>query len=314
MQLCCHKWVDLTKKDITDFIAVLFIVSVQKRKDKSSNWFADDPLIENIPEKRIMSGNKFHRILRYLHVCDMHTQPQPTDENYTPIYKVKEMMEYLEHRFKILYNPGYALSLDETLLRSFGRIKFKVRIITKSARYGIKIYVITDALTAYVLKIIFYTGKYTYHSFPDDELMKKTIKIVKELCMPYKGSHRCVYVDRFYTSIDLLKELDNMNLYVTGTCMKNRLPKEVVLGKRSPEFRDMRRGDYKSHMYQYKNKDNIVLKYGLVCWKDRDIVYALTNCVDTTKNGVCFRRSARGRICIQRPKVIEEYNEILTMT
>ena len=132
--------------------------------------------------------------------------------------------------------------------------------------------------------------------------------MVKELCLPYKDSFRCIYIDRFYTSIDLLKELDKMKLYAVGTCMKNQLPKEVVINKRSNEFRAMQRGDYKYHLYEYKKENNVLWNYGLVCWKDWDIVYALTNCEDTTKKGSCFRRSAHGRICIERPKVIEKYN------
>ena len=170
----CPKWEDITKRDLTYFIAVLFIVSVQKRKDKSKNWSANDPLVENIPVKKVMTGNKFHRILRYPKVCDHHAQPMPEDESYTPMYKVNEFKADLEHRFNISYIPAYGLSLDDTLIRSFGRIKFKVRITTKSARYGIKVYVVTDAASAYVLKVIFYTGKYTYHATPDDEALKNS--------------------------------------------------------------------------------------------------------------------------------------------
>ena len=102
-----------------------------------------------------MTGNKFHKILRYLHVCDLHSQPNPTDDNYTPMFKINEFKEDLEDRFKKAFIPGYALSLDKTLIQSFGRIQFKVRIVIKSARYGIKVYVITDAASAYVLKVIF---------------------------------------------------------------------------------------------------------------------------------------------------------------
>ena len=50
----------------------------------------------------------------------------------------------------------------------------------------------------------------------------------------------------------------------------------------------MDRGDYKSHLYKYvmtkKRGEQVEKKYGLVCWKDKDIVYALTNCVDTTQS------------------------------
>ena len=69
------------------------------------------------------------------------------------------------------------MSLDETLIRTFGRIKFKVRIISKSARYGIKIYVLTDAATAFVVRIIIYTGKFTYHE-ADNEKERRLSKLL----------------------------------------------------------------------------------------------------------------------------------------
>jgi NAD(P)H-flavin reductase len=62
------------------------------------------------------------------------------------------MKDYLENGYNVLFIPGQQLSLEETLIWAFGRIKFKVHIVTKAAWYGIKLYVITDAVTAYVLK------------------------------------------------------------------------------------------------------------------------------------------------------------------
>ena len=63
--------------------------------------------------KRIMSGKKFTRMLRYLHVCDLHGDPRDT---YDPTYKVSELLNYLEYRFERLFVPGRQLSLDETLI------------------------------------------------------------------------------------------------------------------------------------------------------------------------------------------------------
>ena len=83
-----------------------------------------------------------------------------------------------------------------------------------------------------------------------------------------------------------MQEIDKMDLYITGTCMKNRLPKELRIEKRSQTFKDMNRGDFISHTYEYVTSDgNIAKKYVLVLWKDRDIVYALTNCVNTREMG-----------------------------
>ena len=76
----------------------------------------------------------------------------------------------------------------------------------------------------------------------------------------------------------------------------------------SAVFRGMQRGESKHHLYEYVTEDGKKVKYGLVCWKDRDIVYALTNCVNTGEKGSCYPRSMQGRICIERLTVIQEYN------
>ena len=239
----------------------------------------------------------------------MKTQPSTNSPSYTPMYKVQEVLDYVLQRSKLGFEAGDALSLDESLVRAFGRIKFKVRIITKAARYGIKIYVLTDARTSYVMNVLVYTGQYTYNNNEtNDEATKKTVKVCMELCKPYKGSHRVVYVDRFYTSLELIKALEKMNLYVTGTVMSNRIPVNVRITKRSSEFKDMERGDHKMHTYEYEKDDGAKSKCGLVCWKDKDIVYCLTNAINTEPTGHCFRRSQTGKICISRPLAIQLYN------
>ena len=94
------------------------------------------------------------------------------------------------------------------------------------AQYGIKVYVLTDATTAFVLMVIRYTGKHTYNE-TESAHAKKTVNVVKELCCEVAGMHRTIYIDRFYTSLELVKELRKMNLYGTGTIMRNCIQKVV---------------------------------------------------------------------------------------
>ena len=91
---------------------------IQKRKDKPSNWFSESEVRENRVMKRIMSGKKFSILLRYLHVCSLQT-PEGEAE-YDPAYKVAELRDYLQVRYECLFVPGRQLSLDETLVRTFG--------------------------------------------------------------------------------------------------------------------------------------------------------------------------------------------------
>jgi hypothetical protein len=114
---------------------------------------------------------------------------QPVGNNYNPTYKVKEIQDYLEDRYNRLSIPGQQLSLDETLIWAFGRVKFKVCIVTKAARYGIKLYVVTNAVIAFVLKVVIYTGKSTYYKSNDQQEKKKTVQVVEQLVQPFVGTY-----------------------------------------------------------------------------------------------------------------------------
>lgn len=94
--------------------------------------------------------------------------------------------------------------------------------------------------------------------------------------------------------------------------MRNRLPTILRIVKRSRDYKEMNRGDYKTHRYTYVMEDkNVIRSYGLVCWKDSDIVYALTNNGDKTKTCPFYRRTGEGSICIDRPNIISDYNEFM---
>jgi Transposase IS4 len=187
-----------------------------------------------------------------------------------PSYKIMDLKNELEKRWSSLFISGQQLSLDETLLRAFGCMKFKVRIISKAARYGIKLYVVTDAVTSFVLGVIVYTGKFMYAE-ATTESTKKTVQVVQQLCEPFRGTFRTIYIDRFYSSVDLLKQLEDMKLYTTGTVLSNRIPKQLSIAKSSKEFKALNRGDSICHTFHYKTLSGENKRAGLVAWKDRNM-------------------------------------------
>ena len=65
---------------------------------------------------------------------------------------------------------------------------------------------ITDAVTAFVLRVVIYTGKSTYTTTDDQEKIK-IVQVVKRLVEPFVGTHRTIYVDRLYTSLELMRTL-----------------------------------------------------------------------------------------------------------
>jgi Transposase IS4 len=167
LSLGTSSFTKISQADITDFICVLFVSLMQKRKDKIANWPSENPLKENLVVKQIMSRCQFSHVLHFLQVADVHKQPSKDADSYNPSYKVQEFMDSLESCFAASYTPLQNLSLDERLIRAFGSIKFKV-----SACYGKIIYVCTDALNAYVLKVIVYSSASTYNN-SDQNIQRK---------------------------------------------------------------------------------------------------------------------------------------------
>ena len=65
----------------------------------------------------------------------------------------------------------------------------------------------------------------------EEDSKKKTVAIVKDLVRDFAGTHRTVYMDRYYSSINVAVELLKMQLYVTGTLMHNRIPGKLTVKK-----------------------------------------------------------------------------------
>ena len=61
----------------------------------------------------------------------------------------------------------------------------------------------------------------------------KTVQVVERLVEPFVGTHRTIYVDRFYTSLELMRTLADKNLYLTGTMLANRIPQAIWIAKTS---------------------------------------------------------------------------------
>src|SRR5210317_1521532 len=132
----------------------------------------------------------------------------------------------------------------------------------------------------------------------------KTTQVVKALCAPYNGSKQTVYIDRFYTSIEVIKELNEDGIFATGTVMANRIPKGVRWTK--AESRKKKRGESYCHLYSYIDSKGNNQSIGLTIWKDSQPVYIMTSDADCRSIGECKRRckAARGIVTVDRPMVV----------
>lgn len=62
---------------------------------------------------------------------------------------VREVVDYISERCKDLYKPSTYLTVDEQLVRFFGRCRFRVYLPSKPDKYGIKVWALADSSNLY---------------------------------------------------------------------------------------------------------------------------------------------------------------------
>jgi hypothetical protein len=160
--------------------------------------------------------------------------------------------------------------------------------------------------------LLVYTRKTTYNYDSKSAAEKlKTVQIVNRLVGPFAGSHRTVYVDWFYTLLDLLKSLAEKDLYLTGTMLANRIPLGIRVPKTSRRFKQMQQGDAIKCRVRFRTRSGEEGQARLVCWRDRNMVYCLSNDSNNHDFDQCSRRGLGGIIRIPRPLSIANYNKYM---
>ena len=141
-------------------------------------------------------------------------------------------------RFTAVYAPSQNLSLDETLIKFKGRVQFRQFLPLERSKFGLKGFVIADALTGYVLNTSIYTGK-------ERPAASKhlAMRVVLNLTEPYAHKGYRLFVDNWYTSVPLSLELERRSILACGTVRGNRkfLPKEIV-DQQNEQVKRVKRG------------------------------------------------------------------------
>ena len=110
------------------------------------------------------------------------------------------------------------------------------------------IYVIWIKNSIY-FKWLLYTGKSENNNLSN---------IIYKLWMNYEGENYCLYINRYYTSINALINIKKYNIYAIGTILKKRIWKNDEI---SEDIKLLNKREYKF----YKNKDQLQL----TVWKDK---------------------------------------------
>lgn len=277
------KWKPVDVSEFYVFLGLMLLTGRHGKNKLRDNW-STDALLHTPIFSQSMPRNRFQAILGMLHFSENADQKEGDS-----FHKLRAVFYKMTALFQERFYPFQNLAIDESLVLFKGRLRFKQYIKSKRHRFGIKLFLLCDCETGYVLNIMVYLGKATeMEQFQDLGLSGS---VVATLMKPYLNKGHSLYTDNWYTSPNLSTYLHEQKTNSCGTVRVNR--------KGMP------------NLTQKLNKGETVSMASnhllAVKWKDRRDVVMLTNMHEdhmVTLDKVDFKSKEP----IKKPAPVVDYN------
>lgn len=202
---------------------------------------------------------------------------------------ISNVFQRLIENFQRHYNIGANATVDEMLIAYRGRCSFRMYMPRKPAKYGIKVQCLTDARNNYLYNAYIYTGRGSDGqtlSMQEKQLSIPTQSVIR-LCKGLENSHRNITADNWFSSIQLVQELQKRGLTYVGTLKKNK-------AELPPQFLPHKTREVNSSLYGFH--ENITL-LSHVPKKSRAVLVISS-----------MHHTASKQLPGEKPEIIEYYN------
>ena len=271
-------WLDTTADEIYKFIGLSLAMAQIPRKGGFRVYWRSDVNGGLVGHNfgRFMTLRRYTDLRKYLHFNDNSEDEQKSDSQVDKLTKIRVVIDTFNTQSKKMFKLGNRASVDEAMIKFFGRTFLRQYMSNKITKYGFKIWCLNDPSTGYFYCISVYAGKR-----PGEDAVKRLgTKVVMDLVKkaePMKGS--IIVCDRYFGSVHLVLELKKLGYYCICTMQPNRIgfPEELV----KIDNKD-KRGTIRYATYRDK-------KISAVGWKDSKGVY-LIGSTGEVDGGTCERR------------------------
>ncbi|XP_031427813.1 uncharacterized protein LOC105902382 isoform X2 [Clupea harengus] len=215
-----YKWVDVGVTEFYKYIGLIFYMGMIKL-DHISDYWRRNTIFSILFPGEVMARNRHSTIAWNLHMSDP-DEDKVNDANrgtsaHDRLFRLKPLMNSIQLACKAFYQPRRHISVDERMVASKGHT-MRQYMKDKPTKWGFKLFVLADSCNGYTLEFSIYTGKNTIptgNGISYDSVMSL-------LDRKYLGSGYYVYMDNFYTSPKLFKDLLTSNFGACGTYRDSR--------------------------------------------------------------------------------------------
>nr|XP_039251966.1 piggyBac transposable element-derived protein 4-like [Styela clava]XP_039251967.1 piggyBac transposable element-derived protein 4-like [Styela clava] len=226
-QLPPLKFEPSTFEQMKAFLGLTIAMGIVKLPVIAMYWQEKHWIFEVPSFSKIMPRDRYHDLLKFLHFCNEDYAPSRDNPARDKLCKIRPPLNLLETRMLTVYTPRREISIDEFLISFKGQIGFRQFILSKRARFGMKVWVLAESKTGYISCIQLYTGK-SAGAAPE---AGQATRVVKDLITSFEYQNYHLYVNNFYSSPDLFASLLGQGVYACGTIRPNlkAFPKDLII-------------------------------------------------------------------------------------
>lgn len=276
-----RSWKETTAAEIKVFFGILIYMGVHKSPRIDSYWCQNRQEGPLHSPPLYMTLTRFEQVKRYLHI----SRPNKEQDDFKQWwYKVEPLASSFDKASQQYYQPGSNISIDETMIRCFGRTKHTVKMPSKPIEQGYKIFVLAEHgyiwTFTWTSRLWGIADLFKYDSLsPTASMVLKMIKKLPGLSdsmanlpantianLPAKAPY-VVYMDNYFTSVTLFKELRELRCGACGTTRPQKgIPSQLV------ELKDHIKTIPWGTLYASEAQ-------GILClaWQDNNIVLLLSS-------------------------------------
>ena len=294
-------WTETTEEEVRAFFGMLTALGLHGLPSMTDIWSMD--WIFGIPAlAKFMTKNRFLQLWGNLHLVDnqayLAAHPRGS-EGYDRLFKLRPALSALPISFKKNYQLTQNICVDEAMVKGKGKNPVQQYLPMKPIKRGTKIWCLADSSSGYLYDFQVYAGK-------QGKIGEAGLggRVVMDLVTDLSEHNHVLYIDNFFTSVPLARQLEELGIFTCGTIRSNRsgFPaqlKEPALIKAMKE-----RGSLHSARVT-PNK-----KLSAVTWQDTKLVSFLTNVCPPQGDTTILRKGKDGsKQQVPCPPCVPLYNQ-----
>ena len=289
--------INTNPKEIEQFLGAIIIMGILKLPRYRMYWSPKTriPVIADA-----MGVTRFEKLKRFFHCNDNAKMVPRENPNFDKLFKVRPVLNSVLNKCRKLPQEEKH-SVDEQIIPTKCRSGMRQYLPKKPNKWGIKVWA-RCGVSGMVYDFEIYTGKSSTPPISDELGVMGNTVLRLTSGLPPKVGHK-VYFDNLFSSIPLLRHLQDKGIWCVSTIRANRMLGANKQLKSEKQLKQLGRG---SMDWRVDANSGITV----IRWYDNGVVQLASTFIGEEQGNTVDRWSTKEnkKIEIECPAMVEEYN------